>query len=39
MTQEERAAYLEELDSQSPRNRKNKKNDDDDTTVIGTLKF
>lgn len=39
MTQEERAAYLEELDSQSPRNKKNKKNDDDDTTVIGTLKF
>lgn len=33
-------AYLEELDSQSPRNKKNKKNDDDDdTTVVGTLTF
>lgn len=39
MTAEEKTAFLEELDSQSPRNRKNKKNDDDDTTVIGTLKF
>ena len=41
MTAEEKAAFLEELDSQSPRNRakKSKKSDDDDTTVIGTIKF
>lgn len=37
----EKAAYLEELDSQSPRNKKKNNNDDDDddTTVVGTLKF
>lgn len=43
MTAEEKTAFLEELDSQSPRNRANKtkKSDsnDDDTTVIGTIKF
>ena len=42
MTMEEKTAFLEELDSQSPRNRakKSKKSDsDDDTTVIGTIKF
>ena len=36
----EKEAYLEELDSQSPRNKKNNRRDnDDDTTVVGTLKF
>lgn len=37
----EKVAYLEELDSQSPRNKNNRRNDDDDdeTTVVGTLKF
>lgn len=37
----DREAYLEELDSQSPRNKKNNRNSDDDdgTTVVGTLKF
>ena len=42
MTAEEKTAFLEELDSQSPRNnsKKSKKSDsDDDTTVIGTIKF
>ena len=42
MTMEEKTAFLEELDSQSPRNhsKKSKKYDsDDDTTVIGTIKF
>ncbi|MCR5188311.1 MAG: rhomboid family intramembrane serine protease [Treponema sp.] len=46
LSKAEKAAYLEELDSQSPRNKKpagrnSKKNDDDDddTTVVGTLKF
>ena len=42
MTAEEKTAFLEELDSQSPRNnsKKAKKSDsDDDTTVIGTIKF
>lgn len=41
LTENEKKAYLEELDSQSPRNKKNnRRNDDDDeTTVIGTLKF
>lgn len=36
-----REAFLEELDSQSPRNRKkNQSNDDDDgSTVVGTIKF
>ncbi len=36
-----RADYIEELDSRSPRNKKNNRNSDDDdgTTVIGTLKF
>lgn len=38
---DEKAAFLEELDSQSPRNKKNKRknDDDDDTTVVGTLTF
>ena len=39
----ERAAYAEELDRNSPRNKKacgkSSSNDDDETTVIGTLKF
>lgn len=38
----ERDAYIEELDSQSPRNKKSRaksEDDDDDTTVVGTLKF
>ncbi len=37
----EKAAYLEELDSQSPRNasKKSKSDDDDNSTVVGTLKF
>lgn len=35
----EKAAYLEELDTQSPRNKKKEKPSDDDTTVVGTLKF
>ena len=42
MTMEEKTAFLEELDSQSPRNhsKKSTKSDsDDDTTVIGTIKF
>ena len=38
---DEKEAFLEELDSQSPRNKKNKRknDDDDDTTVVGTLTF
>jgi len=42
LSKTDKEAYLEELDSQSPRfkNKKNKKNDDDDdTTVVGTLTF
>ena len=40
LSQKEKEAYLEELDSQSPRNKKNnRRDDDDDTTVVGTLKF
>ena len=44
LSKAEKAAYLEELDSQSPRNKKpagrnSKKNDDDDSTLVGTLKF
>lgn len=37
----EKEAYLEELDSQSPRfkNKNRRKDDDDDTTVVGTLTF
>lgn len=37
----DKTAFLEELDSQSPRNKKNNRStdDDDDTTVVGTLKF
>lgn len=38
----EKAAYLEELDNESPRNQKNNRRDDDnddETTVVGTLKF
>jgi len=41
LSKEEKEAYLEELDSQSPRNKKNKRknDDDDDATVVGTLTF
>lgn len=38
----EKAAYLEELDKNSPRNKNNKKSssdNDDESTVVGTLKF
>ena len=40
---DDREAYLEELDSQSPRNKNSRTSsagdDDDDNTVVGTLKF
>ena len=41
LSRAERVAYAEELDKQSPRNKKNRKSsyDDDETTVVGTLKF
>lgn len=45
LSKAEKAAYLEELDSQSPRNKKSagrnskKNDDDDDSTLVGTLKF
>ena len=41
LSEKERTAFLEELDSQSPRNKKNNRrnDDDDDTTVVGTLTF
>ena len=41
LSRAEKAAYTEELDSQSPRNKKNRSAsyDDDETTVVGTLKF
>lgn len=39
MTREEKITFLEELDSKSPRNKKNNRYSDDDTTVVGTLKF
>lgn len=40
LSDDEKEAYLEELDNRSPRNKKNNRgNDDDDTTVVGTLKF
>ena len=37
----EKAAYVAELDSQSPRNKKNRSSSssDEETTVVGTLKF
>ena len=38
----EKAAYVAELDSQSPRNKKSSSSssdDNDETTVVGTLKF
>ena len=35
----EKAAYLEELDAKSPRNKKSHDASDDETTVVGTLKF
>ena len=41
LSRAEKVAYAEELDSQSPRNKKNRSSsyDDDETTVVGTLKF
>ena len=41
LSRAEKAAYAEELDKQSPRNKKNRKSsyDEDETTVVGTLKF
>ena len=41
LSRAEKIAYAEEIDSQSPRNKKNKTSsyDDDETTVVGTLKF
>ena len=40
LSKAEKASYIEELDSQSPRNKKSdKKNNDDNDTVVGTLKF
>ena len=41
LSRAEKVAYAEELDKQSPRNKKNRKSsyDDDETTVVGTLKF
>ena len=39
LSRAEKAAYVEELDSQSPRNKKNAKYSDDETTVVGTLRF
>ena len=38
LSRAEKAAYAEELDRNSPRNKK-PSDDDDDTTVVGTLKF
>lgn len=41
LSRTEKVAYAEELDKQSPRNKKSRKSsyDDDETTVVGTLKF
>jgi membrane associated rhomboid family serine protease len=39
LSRAEKVAYAEELDKQSPRNKKKTKTSDDDTTVVGTLKF
>ena len=41
LSKAEKIAYAEELDSQSPRNKKSSRSsyDDDETTVVGTLKF
>ena len=41
LSRAEKAAYAEEIDSQSPRYKKNRDSldDDDETTVVGTLKF
>ena len=39
LSRAEKVAYAEELDKQSPRNKKKTKLSDDDTTVVGTLKF
>ena len=38
LSRAEKAAYVEELDRNSPRNKK-PSDDDDETTVVGTLKF
>ena len=41
LSRAEKAAYVEELDRNSPRNKNNRDSldDDDETTVVGTLKF
>ena len=39
LSRAEKVAYAEEIDSQSPRNKKPASEDDDETTVVGTLKF
>jgi len=39
LSRAEKAAYAEELDRNSPRNKKSYDDDDDETTVVGTLKF
>lgn len=39
LSRAEKVAYAEELDRNSPRNKKSYEDDDDETTVVGTLKF
>ncbi len=39
LSRAEKVAYAEELDRNSPRNKKASDDDDDETTVVGTLKF
>ena len=39
LSRAEKVAYAEEVDSQSPRNKKSSSVSDDETTVVGTLKF
>ncbi len=39
LSRAEKARYAEELDRNSPRNKKSYDDDDDETTVVGTLKF
>ena len=39
LSRAEKIAYAEELDRNSPRNKKPSDDDDDETTVVGTLKF
>ena len=39
LSRAEKISYAEEIDSQSPRNKKTSSSVDDETTVVGTLKF